>query len=315
MPEVNPKKAFKLAALGATGLVAVSAIFGSAYTVGETERGLVYTFGKLSAESATDVKQQGLHFKLPFVQSIRKMPVGIQERVIDKVNIYSKDSQDFDARIQYVYQIPESSLIDIARKLPSNDQIDSIVENNVLQALKGSMGKREATDIPSTRNEAIAEAKNDANKQVTAAIGIGVNSMTMPNFEWNPAFKTAIGRLSEMKADAKRAEEAVAKTKAEADSVAAKAKGEAEATKAAADAEAYSKKAQADANLYSMSKAAEGETKIIGSIGRENLSNYWFKETWDGKLPVAVGGSNVNLNSMEAVAAAAGRKPAAAPAP
>lgn len=309
------KSPFKAAALGGAGLLAISAVFGSAYTIGETERGLVYTFGKLSAESTADIKQQGLHFKLPFVQSVRRMPVGVQERILDKVNIYSKDSQDFDAKIQYIYQIPEASLIPIARKLPSNDQIDSIVENNVLQALKGSMGKREATDIPSTRNEAVAEATVAANSQVTHAIGIGVNSMTMPNFEWNPTFKAAIAKLSEMKAEAKRAEEAVAKTRAEAESVAAKAKGDADATKAAADADAYSKKAQADANLYAMTKAAEGETKIIGAIGRENLSSYWFKETWDGKLPVAVGGSNVNLNNMEAVAAAAGRKPAAAPAP
>lgn len=295
----------KVGSLVAGGLLAVSAAWSSFFTVGETERGLLYTFGKLSTENTQDIKKQGLNFKIPFIQTVRAMPVGIQERVLDKVNIYSKDSQDFDAKIQYVFQIPESSLIDIAKKLPSNGQIDSIVENNVLQALKDSMGKQEATDIPFTRNEAVAAAHTNADKQVKAAIGIGINSLTMPNFEFNPKFKEAVARTSQMKAEAERARQEVEKTKAEADGAEARAKGEAEA-----------KKKLADADLYAMTKAAEGQTKLIQAVGRENLSAYWFKETWNGQLPQAVGGTNMTVTDLNALSAAAqGKKQTQAPAP
>ncbi len=229
----------------------------------------------------------------------------MQERVLDKVNIYSKDSQDFDAKIQYVFQIPESSLINIAKKLPTNDQIETIVENNVLQALKGSFGKEEATDIPSKRNESVAAARLDADKRVQDAIGIAIASMTMPNFEFNGAFKQSVARASQMKADAERARQEVEKTKAEADSTAAKAKGEADA-----------KRNIADAELYALTKAAEGQRKLIEAVGRENLTAYWFKETWNGQLPHAVGGANLAITDMNSLAAAAqGKKQEPAPKP
>lgn len=299
---VNP---VKLGSYVVGGLVALSAAYSSFFTVGETERGLLYTFGKLSTNDTADIKKPGLNFKIPFVQSVRRMPVGIQERVLDKENIYSQDSQDFDARIQYVYQIPESSLIEIAKKLPTNDSIDSIVQNNVLQALKGNFGKKEATDIPSTRNESVAAARADADTQVKAAIGIGINSLTMPNFEWNPKFKESVAKASQMKAEAERARQEVEKTKAEADSAIEVARGQAE-----------SKKKLADANLYDLTKAAEGQRKLIEAVGRENLSAYWFKETWNGQLPHAVGGNNMAVTDMNALAAAAqGKKQEPAPKP
>lgn len=299
---INP---VKLGSYVAGGLVALSAAYSSFFTVGETERGLLYTFGKLSTNDTADIKKPGLNFKIPFVQSVRRMPVGIQERVLDKENIYSQDSQDFDARIQYVYQIPESSLIEIAKKLPTNDSIDSIVQNNVLQALKGNFGKKEATDIPSTRNESVAAARADADTQVKAAIGIGINSLTMPNFEWNPKFKESVAKASQMKAEAERARQEVEKTKAEADSAIEVARGQAE-----------SKKKLADANLYDLTKAAEGQRKLIEAVGRENLSAYWFKETWNGQLPHAVGGTNMAVTDVNALAAAAqGKKQEPAPKP
>lgn len=165
-----------------------------------------------------------------------------------------------------------------------------MVENNVLQALKDSMGKREATDIPSERNDALASARKTANELVSSAIGVEITGMTMPNFEFNNKFKNSIAEASQMKAEAERARQAVEKTKAEADSVAAKAAGDARA-----------KRELADADLYVSQKNAEAQKALINVVGKENLSAYWFKETWNGELPKAVGGSNVNVMDMSAV--------------
>ena len=51
------------------GFFVLVAVFSSFYTVGETESVVITTFGK-----ATLVDEKGLHFKIPFVQTVDKLP-------------------------------------------------------------------------------------------------------------------------------------------------------------------------------------------------------------------------------------------------
>ncbi len=61
--------------LGVVGLIILLIVvaFNSAYKIGEQEQGVLVTFGK--AQAVTD---PGLHFKIPFVQSIKKVNTTIQ---------------------------------------------------------------------------------------------------------------------------------------------------------------------------------------------------------------------------------------------
>ena len=54
-------------------LVLIIVAFNSAYKIGEQEQGVLITFGKAQA-----VTEPGLHFKIPFVQKIRKVNTTIQ---------------------------------------------------------------------------------------------------------------------------------------------------------------------------------------------------------------------------------------------
>lgn len=63
----------KLACVIAVILFLLVAAFNSAYKIGEQEQGVLVTFGK--AQAVTD---PGLHFKIPFVQQIRKVNTTIQ---------------------------------------------------------------------------------------------------------------------------------------------------------------------------------------------------------------------------------------------
>lgn len=293
---------------GAGALAAGITVFDGYYTVGETERGLVYTFSKLDADTVindnsspkTDVKEPGIHAKIPFVQSVRKIPVGVNEVTLENVNIYTSDSQDLNATISYQYQIPEASLVDIAKKLPTNASIDSIVQNTILQALKASFGQTEATKVPSTRNEIMKSATANADDLLYRNWKIHVNAINMPNFEFNPVFKEAIANATKMKADAERASQDVEKTKAEAASALAKAEGEANSVRTTADAALYAQQKEADGTLYATQKAAEGQKLLIGVIGNDNAPAYWFTQQWNGVTPAVIGGSNVSVTDLSA---------------
>ena len=77
------KKAGKTAALIVLIVAALTVVAGSFYTIQEEEQAVVCTFGVPKA-----VTQPGLHFKIPFIQTVRKVNTTIQGFAIG----YSSDS-------------------------------------------------------------------------------------------------------------------------------------------------------------------------------------------------------------------------------
>lgn len=71
-PPVDRKKMRKGIIIAAVVLVLVILVFNSFYTIGEQENAIVVTFGKPQAVSAS-----GLHFKIPFVQQVKKVNMTI----------------------------------------------------------------------------------------------------------------------------------------------------------------------------------------------------------------------------------------------
>jgi regulator of protease activity HflC (stomatin/prohibitin superfamily) len=287
----------RIASAAFAALMTATAAYDSFFIVPETSRGLIYNMGKLAAKDPSDLRRPGLNFKLPFVQSAKLMPVSLQQINLEKENIYTKDSQDLDANIQITYTLPEDKLVDIAR---NNPNYGPVLIQTVRQALKDSFGRTEATDIPSTRNILMKDSTDNARKLVSDQLGIRIQNITMPNFEYNNAFKAAVVRATQMKAEAERSRQEVEKTKAEAESKREAARGSADAVKIAAD-----------ADLHRAQKEAEGFRALTGAIGEKNLPAYWNSQKWDGKLPTVNGG----VLPMMDVGKVAGGSPAPAPAP
>ena len=78
------KKAGKAAVIAAVIIAALIIIGGSFYSIQEEEQAVVCTFGVPKA-----VTQSGLHFKIPFVQTVTKVNTTIQGFAIG----YSSDSE------------------------------------------------------------------------------------------------------------------------------------------------------------------------------------------------------------------------------
>ena len=313
----NPNKSMvKLAALGGAGVLAVTAALGSYKIVDQNDRGLVYTFGKLSTLNKADIRQPGLNFKFPFVQEIRTTKVVLQERTLENESIYTKDSQEIHGNISVQFTVPEDKLINIAL---NNPNFESIMMTNVRQALKDSFGKTEATSIASNRDAVMDTASQNVKTSVNDALGINVHKVQLPNFEFEPNFKAAIAKAVNMKAESESARLEVEKDRNKADSAIQKARGTAESTKLQAEADFIKAQKEADGELYKLNKQAEGQQRLAAAIGQNNLTSYWFNQTWNGALPTVSGGQSVittDLAAMAAAAAGVNKKAApAAPAP
>jgi len=292
----TPKRIAATAFASVAALTSVAAAYDSFFTIAETERGLMYNMGKLAANDVSDLRKPGLNFKLPFVQSVKKMPIGQQQIPLENENIYTKDSQDLNATILLTYNLPEANLINIARRNPDYGRV---LVDTVRQALKDSFGRKEATDIPATRNAIMRDATDNARTLVNNQLGINIQNITMPNFDYNNAFKSAIVRATQMKAEAERARQEVEKIKAESDS-------KRETAHALADVA----RTTADANLYKAQKEAQGIQAITGAIGEKNLPQYWAMQRWNGQLPTVTGGSVpvVDVSKITGAAAASASK-------
>lgn len=304
--------AVKLAALASAGLVAVVGALGSFNTIDQNDRGLVYTFGKLSTKDKADIRQPGLNFKFPLVQEIRTTKVVLQEKILENESIYTKDNQEIHGNISIQFTVPEDNLIDIAL---NNPNYEAIMVTNVRQALKDSFGKAEATNIASNRDAVMATASSNVKSSVADALHINVHKVQLPNFEFEPNFKAAIATAVNMKAQAESARLEVEKDKNKADSAIQTARGKAESTKLQADADYVRATKEADGELYKLNKQAEGQQRLAGAIGQGNLRDYWFNQTWNGQLPAVSGGQAIVSTDLAGIASAATRKAAPAPAP
>ena len=70
------------------GLLALSTIFGSFYTVNEGDRGVILTNGRI-----TGVAQPGLGFKLPLITSVADISTRSNTRVYEGLDVYTYDQQ------------------------------------------------------------------------------------------------------------------------------------------------------------------------------------------------------------------------------
>ena len=68
MDKKELKKVFTFIKIGVAAILAVILLYGSIYTVSEQERAVITQFGKYIGETGA-----GLHFKLPFIQGVRKV--------------------------------------------------------------------------------------------------------------------------------------------------------------------------------------------------------------------------------------------------
>src|SRR5262249_25022392 len=81
------------------GSLVLTIVFGSWYTVDQTQRGVLLRNGAL-----VEVVQPGLHFKWPWIESVSKIDMQTHNFTFEKVNSYSAHQQPADLRISVRHQ-------------------------------------------------------------------------------------------------------------------------------------------------------------------------------------------------------------------
>ena len=265
-------------------VVILAVIFlGSSFVVipaGHT--GVALTFGKVEDV----VLQEGLHFKVPFVQKI----VVVDNRIVKldvNTEAFSKDLQTITTVVAVNYHVGKENSQTLYKNVGMGFE-EVLITPAVNEVLKAVTAKYTAVELVSSRAEVSMLLDEGLNEKMNA-YGIFINELNIINWDFSEEYINAV--------EAKQvAEQNLIKTRTEQEQALVIANTEAQKRVIAAEAQANEIKVLADAN-------AESNRIITESIS-ELLIKYQTVAKWDGKLPTVMAGSDNMLIDIPLTSAA-----------
>ena len=269
--------------------------FSSAYRVQEYERAVLTTWGEFSG-----VVGPGLHFKVPFMQSVAYFPINIREIIATKVNTYTEDNQEFDAKIVVFYRIPADSVEFIFKSVPD---MKARLKALALDRFKTEMGKVNITQVAQKRGEVRDTIKGVLAATVKDILHVVVTDFQIPNIDYTPSFRKAVEQAAIAKTLVEKALQQKRQKIIQAETAKIEALGKANAAREAA-------KGRADATLFQAKATAarirlEGEAKADAiskqarALGNNPLLvEYRKAEQWKGNVPQWTGGGGLPVINL-----------------
>ncbi len=137
--------------LGLLGIVALILILGSTYQIKEQEQAVLITFGK-----ATAVTDSGLHFKIPLIQSVRKVNTTIQGFSIGYTSDSNQSVEDESLMITSDYNFVnvdffvEYRFSDPVKALYASSDPVSILKNIAQSCIRTVIGSYDVDSVLTT---------------------------------------------------------------------------------------------------------------------------------------------------------------------
>jgi regulator of protease activity HflC (stomatin/prohibitin superfamily) len=251
---------FRLGLSLLVGLALVYAVFASWYIVDQGERAVVLRFGAIVGEAGP-----GPHFKIPWVDTVRKITVQNQTRQYPGVEAYSRDQQPANITVSVTFVVSNPNAI-YEQYGDLDGAVRRLIDPRTLAEVKTIFGQYDAVRAIQER----AALNADIAQAVTMAIGGPVNiiSVQIENIDFSDAYEQSVEQRMLAQVEIQRREQNLRTTEVEAQIARTKAEGEANAIRLRGEAEAAAIRARADA------LRANADLVQLQAV-----------EKWDGKLP------------------------------
>ncbi len=255
------KKIAKWTLYSILGIIFLFAFFGSFYTVKSTERGVLSTFGKIQNKVIND----GLHFKIPFIQSVQK--VNVQQKKFDGTeDSYTRDVQTSEVSYTINYDLVRDNVSQLIKNV-GTDYHTRIVEPYIRSAIKSSFGNFNATQIVENRDKVRYQIESKLRETLDKQYITNIH-FQLVNIDFDDQFETAIKEKQVAEQNALKAKNVTIQIEEQAKQTKIKAEAEAEAIRIKAN-------------------ALEKNPKVV---------EYEAVQKWNGELPQYTGGAIPFLN-------------------
>lgn len=241
-------------------------IFQSVTIIQAGHRGVVLQLGAVQPQ----VFDEGLHFRIPFIQTVIPMEVRVQKSETSQTSA-SRDLQTVATTIAVNHHLDGNNVNRLYREV-GMDYAARIVDPAIAEALKAVTAQYTAEELISKRSEVSAKVK-EVLKEKLASYYIVLDEINIREFKFSEEFDRAI--------EAKQvAEQQALKSKLDLERI--KIEKEQEITKAQAQAEALRLQKQEVTPELIQLRQIEAQLEAI--------------RRWDGKLPNVTGGATPFIN-------------------
>lgn len=242
-------------------LLAVSA-FNSYFTVAAGNVAVKLRFGKIIG-----AYDEGLHFKLPFIDTVEKFSVRIRKDSF-KTEAFSKDLQTVKLQLAINHRIQPDTIISVYRNL-GPDYTNTVLRPMVEEWTKAVLAKYSAEAVISNRVQ-VAKELDEILKSKMNEKQVIVSDIAITDFDFSPQFLKAVEEKQIAEQEAKRATNLVEKVKKEAEQKILQAEAEAKSLR-------LQREVVSD-NLIKL-RQVEAQLKAI--------------EKWDGRMPTYMAGDQM----------------------
>ncbi len=154
-------KAIALVVVAVAAIAAIIVLFNSFYTVAENEYACVFRFSRI--ESVSD--EAGLHFKIPFIDEVRKFPDTVLIYDIPPSDVLTSDQKSMTVDSYLTWKISEPQTF--YQSLGSISAAETRLNALTYKALKNLMGTLAQDDII---NQDDASERNDIYAGITTEV-------------------------------------------------------------------------------------------------------------------------------------------------
>ena len=130
-------------------IIALVAIYASLFVVQEGERGIVLRFGKVlrDSENKPQVFAPGLHFKIPFIETVKTLDARIQTMDNQADRFVTKEKKDLIVDSYIKWRISDFSRYYLATGGGDVSQAEVLLKRKFSDRLRSEMGRLDVKDI------------------------------------------------------------------------------------------------------------------------------------------------------------------------
>ena len=213
--------------------VVVLLVFRPFTTVKSTERGVVYKFGAVNSKLG-----EWLHFVIPFVESVKKIPITPQEMDLElpvaENGAITKDNQTIGANISIFYRFNDAEILDLAKNY-GVDIVKQKVQKDTLEAFKQAIGQNTIFDVAQNQEKIRSQVKKMTNEKI-GEYPVVIDDIKISNYDWSEEFDNQIASTMKIAQEAKQQEQQLKKVEIEAQQAVKKAEANKEAERLNAEA-------------------------------------------------------------------------------
>ncbi|MDO4778284.1 MAG: prohibitin family protein [Tissierellia bacterium] len=267
-------KAFKIVGIIILIFIAIITVTENIYTVNTGEVAIISRFGKVS-----DIKREGIHFKIPFVESKHKMETREYLYLFVKNSEYGDTSLEVSTRdiqsinIEFSVQASVSDPITLYKAFNGN-HFSRFIKPRVQEIVQSAISKYTIEEFISKRTE-ISKLIFDDLKDDFETYGLSVSNVSIVNHDFSDDYERAVEQK-------KVAEQAVEKEKAEQQKL---------------TVEAENRVKLAELKLKEKELEAKGNKLLSDSLS-DVIIRKMFIEKWNGQLPKFSGGGNFIIDNI-----------------